>query len=283
MKPRDGEEGYALVAALASIAVFAAMALTLLGATRLSLADVGAEQAALETRAAADAGIALALQGLLARDVTDRWPIDGRVHDLSFGDARLRIRVQDDRGKVPLNMLSEAEVTRLLETAGLSGERLAIARDSLLDWRDDDDMVRRDGAERSYYAARGIAPANGFLATIDELGAVRGFDAAVVARIKAIATSNSGARSFFDSRFADARALAVMDSGGEDGPAALERAREAAGQSTAIAFADVPALTGRPLVITVEATLPDGSRARRSVTLELTGVESEPYRIRAYE
>jgi general secretion pathway protein K len=280
---RAGEAGYALVAAVASIGVFAAMALTVLAATRMPLADVTAEQSALQAAGAADAGIALALQGLLARDIGERWSIDGREHDLGFGDARLRIRVEDDRGKVPINMLNEAELTRLLEAVGLSGERLEIARDSLLDWRDEDDLTRPHGAERTAYAQRGIRPANGFLSTIDELGAVRGFDAATVARIKAIATTNSGVRTFFDPRYADPRALAVMDRGGVGGPAAIARNRERAGQQTALGFSDTVRLTGRPLSIRVEARLPDGGRAERTALVELTGVADSPYRIRSYD
>jgi general secretion pathway protein K len=282
-RKRGGEEGYALVAAVASIGVFAAMALTVLSATRFVLADVSAEQAAFQAGAAADSGIVLALQGLLARDAAEHWSIDGRLRDFRFGTAQLRIRVEDERGKVPINFASETELTRLLEAVGLSGEQLAIARDSLLDWLDADDMTRRDGAERDYYAASGIRPPNGFVATMDELGHVRGFDGATIARLKAIATVNAGRSIPFDPRFAEPLALEVMDRAGAGGPAALDRTRDRAGQRPALGFSDAVDLTGRPLVIAVEAILPDGARARRTVVVELTGSTGDPYLIRSYE
>lgn len=279
---RDSERGYALVAAVASIGVFAAMALAALSATRLTIEDVSAEEAQLRAAAAADAGIALALSKLLATDRAERWSIDGRTRHLTFNAARLRIRVEDEWGKVPVSQLEERQVTRLLEAAGLTGERLLIARDSLLDWTDADDTRRPFGAEAPDYAAAGLRPANGALASIDELGNIRGFDANLVNRIRPFLTPLV-LLGGFDPRYADPRALAVMEEAGADSPAAIERARELAGQRTAIELADAVDLTGRALTIDVEAQLPDGGRAHRRARVELTGAPARPYVVRAYE
>lgn len=279
---RDSERGYALVAAVASIGVFAAMALAALSATRLTIEDVSAEEAQLRAAAAADAGIALALSKLLATDRAERWSIDGRTRHLTFNAARLRIRVEDEWGKVPVSQLEERQVTRLLEAAGLTGERLLIARDSLLDWTDADDTRRPFGAEAPDYAAAGLRPANGALASIDELGNIRGFDANLVNRIRPFLTPLV-LLGGFDPRYADPRALAVMEEAGADSPAAIERARELAGQRTAIELADAVDLTGRALTIDVEAQLADGGRAHRRARVELTGAPARPYVVRAYE
>lgn len=277
-----GEEGYALVAAVASIAVFATMALTVLTATRMGLEDVAAEQAQMRAVAAADAGIAFGLSRLLAEDVTQRWTADGQVRAMRFADASLRIAVRDERGKVPLALLDEAQATKLLEQAGLDGERLLIARDSLLDWIDDDDMKRPFGAEQPWYRSAGLSPAGGRLASVDELAIVRGLDAATVARIRPYVTTWTP-RSGFDALYADPRALAVMDEGGEDGVAAIERSRELAGQRTALAFASTDLLVDRPISIEAVATLPGGGRATRTLVVELTGIADRPYVVRAYE
>ena len=277
----EGEEGYALVAAVASIAVFAAMALTVLTATRMGIDDVAAEYAQLQAGAAADAGVARALSGLLAGDITQRWPIDGREQRFTFNDASIRVRIEDERGKVPIGQLDEVMATRLLEEVGLQGDRLLIARDSLLDWTDGDDEVRPFGAEVAYYERAGIRPANGFLASIEELGSIRGFDTQLVERIRPIATAFT-ARAAFDTKFADPRAIAVMEAGGQVGsPVAIDRARERDGQRVALAFTDATDIVGRPLTIIVEARLPDGSRAVRRVVVEITGRTERPYLIRA--
>ncbi|WP_137861278.1 MULTISPECIES: type II secretion system protein GspK [unclassified Sphingomonas] len=278
---REGEEGYALVAAVASIAVFATMALAVLDTARMGLADAGAEQAQMQAVAAADAGIAFGLSKILGNDPTQRWAADGAVHALRFGEAELRIVVRDERGKVPLGLLDEPQATRLLEQAGLEGERLLIARDSLLDWIDDDEIKRPFGAEDPYYSAAGIRPPGARLASIDELALVRGLDPVIVARIRPYVTTYT-LRSGFDAQYADPRALAVMEAGG-DGPQAIERARALGGQRTALAFASTPSLVDRPVSIEVLATLPGGGRAARTLVAEITGISERPYVVRAYE
>lgn len=278
---RAGERGYALVAAVASIAVFAALSLTVMLQTRTSLVTGGGEFARAQAGAAADAGIALALRGLLDGDIASRWSIDGRPHPQRFGRASLRIRVEDERGKVPLNQLDEAFATRLLETVGLQGERLEIARDSLLDWTDEDQEPRANGAETDYYAPRGLQVRNGSPASIGELARVRGFDPALVEKIREIATLSLG-RGSFDSRYATPLAIQVMR-GDEGAVEMLGRQREQGGQRTAIELSRQDDLVGRPLTIVVDAVLPNGGKAHRAALVELTGSPVRPYVVRSYE
>jgi hypothetical protein len=56
-----------------------------------------------------------------------------------------------------------------------------------------------------------------------------------------------------------------------------------AGQRTAIELGDAIDLVGRPLMISVEAKRPDGTRSKRQMIVELTGSETRPYIIRAFE
>lgn len=281
MRPA-GEQGYALVAAVASIAVFAAMALTVLSAARVAIADVRGEQAQLRAAAAADAGVALAIRHLLAGREGEGWSPDGRTRRTRFHDALLQVRVEDERGKVPIDILNEMQLTRLLEQGGLRGERLSIARDSLLDWLDVDRDPRPFGAEDGFYAALGRGPANGPLATIDELALIRGFDAALVGRLRPILTT-VGRTGGFRPDFASPAALAVMLDGGDASPAVIDRARERAGDRQALRFADAATLLRQPIAIDVEARLPDGARAVRRVLVELTGQDARPYFVRAYD
>lgn len=282
MKVPRREEGYAMIAAVAAIAMFASLALILVTGTRGGTVMAGAERDRAEANAAADAGLALALSGLAERGPTGAWPIDGRVRNERFGQARLSIRVEDERGKLPINLLDETQVRRMLERAGLSGERLATATDSLNDWLDEDDERRPSGAERAWYAARGIAPRNGPLVSIDELAAIRGFDPALVKRLQPIVTLhwNKGP---FEPRHASLDAIAVMSADGEDPVAQIERARELAGQVTALSFEVEGGLVGRPLLVTADASLPGGAHATRRALVELTGGSARPYVVREVE
>lgn len=276
------ERGYAMIAAVGAIALFASLALLLVSVTRGSVEMVAAERDRAEANAAADAGLAMALNGLIEAGPTGAWPIDGRVRHDRFGRATLSIRIEDERGKLPINLLEEMQIRRMLERVGLNGERLNVAADSLNDWLDDDDQRRQSGAEREFYVNRGIVPRNGPLVSLDELSAIRGFDQALVARLKPIITLhwNNGP---FEPRHASLDAIAVMSSDGEDPVAQIERARELAGQVTALSFEVEGGLVGRPLLVTVSADLPDGGHAVRKTLIELTGSRTRPYVLREAE
>jgi len=273
---KAGEGGYALVAAVACIAVFAGAALAITSATRSSIAAGGGEINAARAGLAAQSGLASALHGLAQGDEAMLGLIAGGQAQIDVDGAQVAVRIADERGKIPLNFLEDAAVERMLSGAGLGGAALAIARDSLLDWIDDDDLARADGAEAPFYNARQIAPRNGNLATIDELGAVRGFTPELVARLRPFVTAQMGTIPF-DRRYASPQAIAAMGDGGDGSPEAIEAAREAAGQRTALQFIDKKALVGRPITLSADATIPQGGHAHSQWVVMITGRSSHPW------
>ena len=282
MSPGDAkadEQGYALVAAIASIAVFAAMALAITTATRISIAHGSGELAAARAHLAAAGAIDSTLHALAQGDETVLALLQGGQMSLDLDGAHATVRLADERGKIPLNRLEDAAVDRMLTNAGMDDGERVIARDSLLDWLDDDDLARADGAEAPFYATRGIAPRNGQITTIDELAVVRGFTPQLVARLRPYVTAEPDMTAF-DSRYASPNAIAVMDVGGEGSPAAINRQREAAGQRTAFQFLDPATLTGRPITIAVDATSDDGGRAHDEAVVVLTGRPAHPWTLR---
>ena len=115
MTSESGEEGYALLAAIATIAVFATIALTVLSGTQMGVMQANAEIERAHADAAAEAGVQLALQGLLTENRAFRWSIYWRPRQVNCGDALLAIRVEDQRGKVPLASLDEDQAKLLFE------------------------------------------------------------------------------------------------------------------------------------------------------------------------
>lgn len=271
-----------LLAAVGSIAAFATLTMVMLTATNAVVISGTAEVEHARAAAAADAGVAMVLHGLLTRDAERRWPIDGRTRQASFEGFRLALRVEDERGKVPLNRIDERAATALFEAHGLDGDRLVTARDSLLDWIDEDDEPRPFGAESDHYAAKGHRARNGDILSLDELGGINGFDAELVARLKQVVTLRSG-DGVFDPRFAQPIAIGVMGGGGAASVEVIDRAREIAGQRVALPLAQADRdIIRRPLTIVITARSPGGTRAERHVLIELTGIDGQPYVIHDY-
>ncbi len=281
MIQRPGERGYASIAAIIMVAVLALVASTTIerGRSRIEGARADLEQA--KAAADADAGLAMALDGLLVADRAGRWSIDGRDRSFAFDDARLTLRVEDERGKVPLNLLDDQYAQRLVEVLGMGNSlRGRIAAESLIDWIDSDEEPHPNGAEAEWYRSRGIHPRNAPLQSIDELASIRGFDSGLVARMRGFVTVNFGAGGF-DARFAMPEAMAVMLEGGDGNPLVLQRRREMAGQRAAIELGEAVDLIGRPLTVVVDVRRPGGARMVRRTVIELTGAFTRPYVVRS--
>lgn len=278
MRAQDGgEEGYALVAAVAGILIFSLVALLVIESSRRLVDRNGAELGRARAEAAADAGVAMALSGLSGGLAETRFRPDSRAVRLRFDQADLAIRIDDEQGKVPLNALEEDQTRRLLEKMGLSGDRLDIATDSLLDWTDDDEDVRPNGAEVDYYARLGIRPRNGRLKSLTELALVRGIGPVLADRLSDVATVHFGKGTFRADR-ATPLAIEIMnaDEGAVD---VINRARELAGQRTALSTEvnDLP--LGKTLTVHVTARLADGSQAMVRQMVVATGRPSHPFEL----
>lgn len=280
---RRAEEGYALIGAVVSIVVFALMALIMINAVRSSTIIAAAEIERARLLAAADAGVALAVHGLQLKDASRRWTIDGKVRRETFDGIMLDIVIEDERGKIALNLINKDEVARMFSEFGLTGVEHETAVDGFMDWRDRDDDPRPRGAEFEFYRSKRIKPRNGDLRSIGELALISGVGPDLARRIAPFATVNSGSGAF-DPRFASPIAIRVstdtldepqFSDGGDQivGGTGFRAPRPNRSDS----------VVGRPLTIRVEAHRPPDSRAKRSVIVELTGTELRPYVIRGRE
>lgn len=107
-------------------------------------------------RYAAEAGINQAAWALSLPDPTLRWLPDGRDYRLQFEEAELSIRITDESGLIDLNAADVQTFVNLFVAAGVElAEATAIA-ESILDWRDGDDLKMLNGAEDADYRAAGF-------------------------------------------------------------------------------------------------------------------------------
>ncbi|MCE5263983.1 MAG: general secretion pathway protein GspK [Deltaproteobacteria bacterium] len=107
------------------------------------------------------------------------WRLDGTAYSVDMGTGGCAVRVIDESGKVALNGLTDSSgivLRNLLIRQGVSSEDADIIVDSILDWKDADDLHHLNGAENDYYQSlpRPYKARNADFETLEELILVRG-------------------------------------------------------------------------------------------------------------
>jgi general secretion pathway protein K len=105
--------------------------------------------------------------------------IDGRQYDGELGENKYSFSIADESGKININTLTDAKgiiLNNLLVNLGLPGETANTIVDSILDWKDADDLHRLHGAEDTYYQSLPVPykAKNDKFDTLEELLLVRG-------------------------------------------------------------------------------------------------------------
>ncbi|HVO95956.1 MAG TPA: hypothetical protein VMT22_24085 [Terriglobales bacterium] len=101
---------------------------------------------------------------------------DGDWRENTLGAGTYRFRLIDEGGKININRVDDVSLRRILTNLGLEANARDILVDSIMDWRDADDLHRANGAENDYYLS--LSPPytakNGALETVEDLLWIRG-------------------------------------------------------------------------------------------------------------
>ncbi|HZD54613.1 MAG TPA: type II secretion system protein GspK, partial [Candidatus Aquicultoraceae bacterium] len=111
------------------------------------------------------------------------------------GDVSYDARVVAEGGKIDINFVTEEVLKEVLRKGGLPEGEAERVGDAILDWRDEDDRPRENGAEEGYYASlpEPVKPRNGKFAGAWELRHVRGVDPEFFDRfLSAVFTAEGG-------------------------------------------------------------------------------------------
>jgi general secretion pathway protein K len=102
--------------------------------------------------------------------------MDGSWYEEKLGDGVFRVRLVDEGGKININRVSEETLRRIFSNLGLDDARRDILVDSIMDWRDSDDLHRINGAENDYYLSLspGYTAKNGPLDSVEDLLWIKG-------------------------------------------------------------------------------------------------------------
>lgn len=188
------QKGFALVLVLWVLSLLTIMAGSFaLGMRRETSIITGIRNNA-QALAVAESGIAMAEMMLLIPDQNKRWRADGSIYEINSADAKVRVRLLSEAGKIDINKADQTVLQGLMSFAPVDEEQQSRLVSAIIDWRDQDDLVQLNGAEKKEYKAAGLnyQPRNKPFQSIEELQLVLGMNESVFLWIEPLVTVFSG-------------------------------------------------------------------------------------------
>lgn len=186
---KTSQHGIALLIVLWVTAILMVMVLSFSVMIRAEGFGTIAFKEGIEKKLFAQAGIERAIMEILYRTANQNqtvklegkepWKLDGTAYSVDMGKGGFMVRVIDESGKISLNSLTDSSgiiLKNLLIQQEVSPENANIIVDSILDWKDADDMHRLSGAESDYYLSlsKSYKARNAAFETLEELILVKG-------------------------------------------------------------------------------------------------------------
>jgi general secretion pathway protein K len=261
--------GFALVSVLWAAMVLAVIAASIIATARTEAHLNQIRYATAQFTAAADGAINLVLLRMLDPAPATHPPADGIPFAVHFAGRNIAMRVEDEAGKIDLNMAPDGLMRGLFIATGLDPQRAQGLADKILDWREAGIGRRLDGAKAEDYRDAGYSygPREGPFQSVAELRLVMDMTLSLFARVAPSLTIYSQS-AWVDPAFAPPDVLTAL-AHMEAVPAAQILARRAAGLGA-------PVIIGHAFTIDAEIDGPGGLRVRREAVVRLTGSEKRP-------
>ena len=185
--------GFALVLVLWVLSLLTIMAGSFALSMRREAGIVTGSSNNAQAVAIAESGLAIAELMLMNPDQQQRWHTDGSIYQIDYADSKVRIRLLSEAGKVDLNSADEALLQELMMHAPVDEELQTKLLNAILDWRDGDDLVHMDGAEKEEYKKAGLSyqPRNKPFQSVDELQMVLGVNEQIFKWLESLVTVHS--------------------------------------------------------------------------------------------
>lgn len=176
MKNADNERGMVLIAVLWIVLILTLVSFSLASAVRVEVAS--ARQSFDSERAFFMAkGAAEVVYNSFAKkqQIPDGTPIrkENGEYIFPFDSGEVRVRFESHAGLIDLNQVSDQILGSMFDSLGVSEETRNRLVDSILDWRDADDIPHLYGAEVNDYpentAGQRLRPRNAAFQSVDEL------------------------------------------------------------------------------------------------------------------
>ena len=184
------QNGMALVLVLWVLSILIIMAGSFALSMRRESSIVSVIKNNAHAMAIAESGIALAETMLLNPDPNKVWRADGNIYEINASDATIRIQLFSEVGKIDINTANQTVLQSLMTFVPIDTDKQSKLVNAILDWRDADELVHIDGAEKEEYQEAGLnyQPSNKPFESIEELQLVLGMDKSVLSWIEPLVT-----------------------------------------------------------------------------------------------
>ena len=177
-----GEDGFALLFVLWVMVLLAVVAVGFSHEVGVQATLARGQYNRERARALADAGVSIALLGLLDHRDDASWPLDGSARKLALDGGTVQLRLQDEAGKLDLNYASAVVLADLLQVVADEDRAASVALA--------DDIERWKRQRLTLWSADGAPAATNegpFLA-VDELRQVPGITRRIYDRLEPFVT-----------------------------------------------------------------------------------------------
>jgi len=188
MAVKNSQSGIALLIVLWVLTILMVIVFSFSVMTRGEAQGLVSFKEGLEKKFLAESGINRGIMEIIYRSVNlyqvafegrEVWRLDGTPYQVSMGHDRYQVRIMNERGKLSLNSMTDASgiiLKNLLVNRGVAPETADVIVDSILDWKDPDDLHRLNGTENDYYLSlpKPYKARNASFETLEELIYVRG-------------------------------------------------------------------------------------------------------------
>jgi general secretion pathway protein K len=158
---KNAEQGIALLMVLWILMILMVIVFSFSYMSRTEIYATMSFKGGIENKFLAEAGLERGIMELFYRqfyrsqtvDIEGReiWKTDDTPYQGQVGDGLYTVRITDEMAKVDINTVSEVVLKNLFLNLGVQAEEVDIIVDSIMDWKDPDDLHRLHGAESDYY------------------------------------------------------------------------------------------------------------------------------------
>ena len=283
----NSQQGIALVLVLWVLLLLTIITGSFALMARMDRLEAHALLSGTQARLSAESAINLAVLALRDPDDETRMLADGRLYETEIDGVLLEVSATDERGKVDINATDELTLANLFTGHGMELEDAELLAAAVMDWRDEDELERVNGAEEDAYLAAGLemGPANRSFMMTEELLQVIGMEYELYRLLEPGITVFSRVAEP-DPAFAPVEALMALPDITYDEAVNFvqERNSQLPGESlgTELPNGVVVMEQGRGVTysIKVRATMPNGVWEQLQATIRLGGNRSgNPYRV----